>query len=82
MRAIVNKDFFLGQALPIKKMERITISGYGGELSGTSIGSAETFRIPAHIIESGQVYLTQVEWRSLIVKAQNWQYGDMLVINL
>lgn len=33
MRAIVSKDFFLSQTLPIKKIDRIAISAYGGDVS-------------------------------------------------
>lgn len=72
MRAIVSKDFFLSQTLPIKKIDRIAISAYGGDLSGTGLGSAENFRIPAHVLEPGQLILTPQEWRSLLARVQAW----------
>lgn len=81
MRAIVSKDFFLGQTLPIKKTDRIAISAYGGDLSGTSLGSAENFRIPAHILEAGQVILSPAQWHSLLARVQNWP-ASMGVISL
>lgn len=81
MRAIVSKDFFLAQTLPIRKIDRITISGYGGELSGTSLGSAENFRMPAHILDPGQVILSPSEWINLLARVQNWT-ASMGVIQL
>lgn len=81
MRAIVSKDFFLGQTLPIKKINKITISAYGGELAGTSIGSAETFRMPSDVLEPGQVFLTTTEWLALLNRVQNWP-ASMGIINL
>jgi len=81
MRAIVNKDFFLSQTLPIKKIDRIAISAYGGDLSGVSLGSADNFRIPAHVLEPGQNVLTPTEWRNLLARVQNWPAG-MGIINI
>lgn len=81
MRAIVSKEFFLGQTLPIRKIDRITISAYGGELSGTGLGSAENFRIPAHVLESGQVILSTSEWISLLARVKNWP-ASMGIIHL
>ncbi|BBB89876.1 MAG TPA: hypothetical protein PKA28_11590 [Methylomusa anaerophila] len=80
MRAIVSKDFFLSQTIPIKKIERITLSAYGGELAGTSIGSAETFRMPSHVLEPGQVFLTSTQWCNLLARVQNWP-ASLGVIN-
>jgi hypothetical protein len=81
MRAIVSKDFFLSQTLPIRKIDRITISAYGGELSGTSLGSAENFRIPAHVLDPGQVILSPSEWINLLARVQNWP-ASMGIIQL
>ncbi|SCM80831.1 conserved hypothetical protein [uncultured Sporomusa sp.] len=81
MRAIVSKDFFLSQTLPIKKIDRIAISAYGGNVSGTSLGSSENFRIPAHILEPGQTILTPLEWRNLLARVQNWP-ASMRIINV
>ncbi|HWR43992.1 hypothetical protein [Sporomusa sp.] len=81
MRAIVSKDFFLSQTLPIKKIDRIAISAYGGDLSGASLGSAENFRIPADVLEPGQIILTPLEWRNLLTRVQNWPAG-MGIISL
>ncbi len=81
MRAIVSKDFFLSQTLPIKKIDRMAISAYGGDLSGTGLGSAENFRIPAHVLEPGQVILTAAEWCSLLARVQNWP-ASMGIISL
>ncbi|WP_371371630.1 hypothetical protein [Sporomusa aerivorans] len=81
MRASVTKDFFLSQTLPIRKTDRIAISAYGGDLSGTSLGSSENFRIPAHVFEPGQVILTPQEWRSLLARVQNWP-ANIGIINL
>ncbi len=81
MRVIVSKDFFLSQTLPIKKTDRIAISAYGGDLSGTSLGSAENFRIPAHVFEPGQVILSPLEWHNLLARVQNWP-ANLGIINL
>ncbi len=81
MRAIVSKDFFLGQTLPLRKIDRVAISAYGGDLSGTGLGSTENFRIPAHVLDPGQVVLTSVQWRSLLARVQNWP-ANMGVISL
>ncbi|HWR08644.1 hypothetical protein [Sporomusa sp.] len=81
MRAIVSKDFFLSQTLPIRKIDRIAISAYGGDLSGTGLGSSENFRIPAHVLEPGQVILTATEWCNLLARVQNWP-ASMGIINL
>lgn len=72
MRAIVSKEFFLSQTLPIKKIDRIAISAYGGDLSGTSLGSSENFRIPADVLDPGQLILTPLQWRDLLARVQNW----------
>ncbi|MBP2636173.1 MAG: hypothetical protein H6Q72_2080 [Firmicutes bacterium] len=81
MRAIVSKDFFLSQTLPIRKIDRIAISAYGGDLSGTALGSSENFRIPATVLEPGQVILTTAEWISLLNRVQRWPAG-IGIINL
>ncbi len=70
MKVTVNKDFFLGQALPIMKFDRISIAAYGGILSVASFGNVENFRVPAHVIEPGQAYLTAIEWHDLVMKVK------------
>lgn len=46
MKVIVNKAFFLGQALPV-----------------ASYGNTVNFRVPADVVEPGQVDLTFEEWQ-------------------
>lgn len=70
MKVTINKDFFLGQALPITKFDRISIAAYGGMLSVASFGNTENFRVPAYVIDPGQAYLSAEEWRNLVAKIQ------------
>ncbi|MBP1763815.1 MAG: hypothetical protein H6Q65_873 [Firmicutes bacterium] len=81
MKVTVNKDFFLGQALPIMKFDRISIAAYGGILSVASFGNVENFRVPAFVLEPGQAYLTAVEWHDLVmkVKAEANKMVDIIV---
>ena len=60
MKVIVNKAFFLGQALPV-----------------ASYGNTVNFRIPADVVEPGQVDLTFEEWQQLLAKVQ--QSPDAMV---
>ncbi|HWR09572.1 hypothetical protein [Sporomusa sp.] len=81
MKVSVNKEFFLGQALPIIDFDRITLAAYGGVLSVASFGNTVNFRVPADVIEPGQSFLTFDEWRSLVTKIQTTP-GNMVNIVL
>lgn len=77
MKVTVNKAFFLGQALPVAEFGKIALSAYGGRLAVASYGNTVNFRVPADVIESGQVDLTLEEWRQLLAKVQ--QAPDTMV---
>ena len=70
MKVIVNKSFFLKQALPIPEFRKIALSAYGGRLAVASYGNTVNFRVPADVIDSGQVDLTFEEWQQLLAKVQ------------
>ncbi|WP_371380945.1 hypothetical protein [Sporomusa aerivorans] len=70
MKASVNKQFFLDQALPIIEFVRLSLAAYGGMLSVASFGNTVNFRVPAYVQDPGQAFLTCDEWRSLVKKIQ------------
>ena len=81
MKASVNKQFFLDQALPIIDFDRLSLAAYGGMLSVASFGNTVNFRVPAYVVDPGQAFLTRDEWRSLVKKIQD-SSGNMVDIEL
>ncbi|WP_094605442.1 hypothetical protein SPSIL_001310 [Sporomusa silvacetica DSM 10669] len=68
MKALINKHFFLDQALPIIDFDRITLAAYGGVLSVASFGNTVNFRVPAYVVDPGQAFLSHAEWSNLVDK--------------
>ncbi|MBP2654584.1 MAG: hypothetical protein H6Q73_2153 [Firmicutes bacterium] len=66
MKANVNAELFLAQALPITDLDRISIVAYNGILSVASFGNAINFRVPAYVAVPGQAYLSSDEWRKVV----------------
>ena len=81
MKLSVNKKLFLDQALPIIEFDRITLAPYGGMLSVASFGNTVNFRVPAYVVEPGQAFLSNAEWRNLVDKIQEAP-GSMVDIEL
>lgn len=71
MKAMVNKTFFLNQALPMVQFDRLAVAAYGGMLSVASFGNAVNFRVPASVIDPGQAYLSMEEWRQVVQAVQD-----------
>ncbi|CQR72760.1 hypothetical protein SOV_01430 [Sporomusa ovata DSM 2662] len=68
MKVVINKCFFLNQALPIIDFDRITLAAYGGVLSVASFGNTVNFRVPAYVVDPGQIFLSHTEWSNLVNK--------------
>ncbi|WP_371363744.1 hypothetical protein SRRS_46300 [Sporomusa rhizae] len=81
MKLTVNKKLFLDQALPIIDFDRISLAGYGGVLAVASFGNTVNFRVPAHVVEPGQVFLTIEQWRDLVAEIKD-SPGSMADIEL
>ncbi|MBP2635497.1 MAG: hypothetical protein H6Q72_1404 [Firmicutes bacterium] len=79
MKISVNKKLFLDQALPIIDFDRITLAAYGGVLSVASFGNTVNFRVPAYVVDPGQSFLSNAEWRNLVDKIQETP-GSMVEI--
>jgi hypothetical protein len=68
LKVLINKYFFLDQALPIIDFDRITLAAYGGVLSVASFGNTVNFRVPAYVVDPGQAFLSNYEWVNLVNK--------------
>ena len=66
MKATVNRNFFLSHALLMASYDKVSILATNGFFSVASFGVAGSFRIPAYIIEPGQVCISSKEWKTLI----------------
>lgn len=81
MKVTVNKKLFLDQALPIIDFDRISLAAYGGMLSVASFGNTVNFRVPAHVAEPGQEFLTMEQWCDLVANIKD-SPGSMADIEL
>jgi len=81
MKAILEKSSFLDQALPTVDSDRLAITAYGSILSVTSFGNAVNFRVPANVVDSGQVYISSDDWQKVVKKVTDSE-GTMVEIEI
>ncbi len=76
MKATINRKLFLQQALPIIDSGDVSLMLHAGVLSVASFGNNINFRVPAHVIDPGQVFLSNEEWRKLVAEIQTKSDAD------
>ncbi len=70
MRATINRKLFLQQALPLIESGDVSLMLHAGILSVASFGNNINFRVPAYVIDPGQVFISKEEWRKLVYEIQ------------
>ena len=70
MKATINRKLFLEQALPITDSGDVSMMLHAGVLSVASFGNRINFRVPAHVTDPGQVFLTSEQWKELVRKCE------------
>jgi hypothetical protein len=66
MKATINRKLFLAQALPLTDSGKVTVMLHASVLSVASFGNTINFRVPASVVDPGQVFLSAEKWQELV----------------
>ncbi|WP_229537436.1 hypothetical protein [Pelosinus baikalensis] len=71
MKATINRQLFIENISPLPAANGVSILIADGILSVASFGQGVTGRIPAYVLNDGQVFLNAEQWSQIVSAIEN-----------